>query len=412
MIIAVFRVMILSLLRDRSALIMAFLLPPVIYLIFAAIFSVTAGGDLQLKISVLDQVRSETSQRLVQALRKSDNIRVSDKSPKNVKNLESMVRRAEIDAGVIIMTDPGNSSKNSHAPILIIGDSARAIAGPIISGHVIRLFEQYLPDIAYRRTIADLEKKFVKLSPAQSAQVNLILGGMKQEIISHQPHEPRERLEGSNLLVEQKNLPNTSKAAATVVYYAGAVGFMFLLFSAVQGAMSLIDERQNGITARMLSGSGGVTKLVFGKFLFLVLLGFIQLALIFSLADVVYGLDFITRLSAWLLITISAASCAAASALVMAVLCDTRQQATHLSNFLILVMSALGGSMIPRFLMPEWLQNLSGLLPSAWVIEAYDALLWQGVATVDLFQSIILMLGLSIIGLYIAVSSLNETIHG
>ena len=75
-------------------------------------------------------------------------------------------------------------------------------------------------------------------------------------------------------------------------------------------------------------------------------------------------------------------------------------------------MSALGGSMIPRFLMPEWLQNLSGFLPSAWVIEAYDALLWQGVATVDLFQSIILMLSLSIIGLFIAVMSLKKTING
>lgn len=110
MINAIFRVMMLGLLRDRGALAMAFILPPVIYMIFAAIFSVTAGGDLRLKVAILDQVRTETSQRLARALRNSADIRALPIDPASVGDIEEMVRRAEIDVGVIIRSDPESTA--------------------------------------------------------------------------------------------------------------------------------------------------------------------------------------------------------------------------------------------------------------------------------------------------------------
>ena len=46
-------------------------------------------------------------------------------------------------------------------------------------------------------------------------------------------------------------------------------------------------------------------------------------------------------------------------------------------HILVLVMSAVGGSMVPRFLMPPELQGLGWFTPNTWVLEAYSAVFWQ-----------------------------------
>ena len=411
MILAVFRVMLLGLLRDRAALAMAFALPPIIYVIFAAIFSVTAGGDLKLKIAVLDQVHSQTTQRLMKALAKSPDSRLSQTEPKTIKDIEDMVRKAEIDAGIVIRFDPTSLNAHQDAPILIVSDPARAIAAPIVTGRLLSVFNEYLPDIVYGRSIEDFESKFFKLLRPQRQGVNQALESIKKEVEEKERQSQQYKIDKTNQLVEQKNILIRNQASATVVYYAGAVGFMFLLFSLIQGAMSLIDERQNGIIDRMVSGVGSVSKILTVKFLFLVFQGIIQLSLIFFLAQFFYGVDVIGKWRECLFISVGATCCAASIGLVIAVLFKTRQQATTFSNFFVLVMSAIGGSMVPRFLMPPWLQEMSWFAPSAWVIESYNAALWQGAGLSDLALSISLLMIISVMGFIAAMLSLNHSIQ-
>lgn len=407
MIAAIFRVMLLGVLRDRGAFAMAFVLPPLIYVIFASIFSVAAGGDLRVKVAIVDQARTEASRRLIDALQQSHDIRIAAKQPADTEQMEEMVRRAEIDAGIVIRHDPASLEKSVEAPIRIVGDSARAIAAPIVTGHLLRLFGAYLPDAAYRRTISDIESQIVQLNPAQRAKVDHVLEEMKKQVVGG---TLTRKQSAQDPLVEQVMLELRTKASAAVVYYAGAVGFMFLLFSAAQGAMSLIDERQSGIVARMLGGTGSVEVLLFGKFLFLLAQGIVQIGLIFCIAELTYGVEVHERLLEWLAITLAAASCAASMSLALASLCKSRQQATTLSNFIVLVMSAIGGSMVPRFLMPDWLQEGSWLFPTAWAVEAYNGLLWRDAGLNDLALPVGSLVGASIISFTLAVVALRHTV--
>ncbi|HQS48514.1 MAG TPA: ABC transporter permease, partial [Xanthobacteraceae bacterium] len=136
-----------------------------------------------------------------------------------------------------------------------------------------------------------------------------------------------------------------------------------------------------------------------GKFAFITLQGVVQVALLFAVAGLVYGVAVLPHFGTWLATTVAAAAATASLALALASAARTRQQAQTLSTFAVLMLSAIGGSMVPRFLMPAWLQNVGWITPNAWVIEAYQASLWRGAAFGELAPALFVLICYAGVGL-------------
>ena len=388
MILAMLRVMTLGLLRDRGALVLAFVLPPAIFVIFASIFSATTSDKLELKVAVAQLSSTLASQRLEGALRQEPTFEVIGTVGLNRADVEGLVKQGAADVGLVIR---GEIDDTGAAPLEVLVEPSKLMAGSIVSGRVQELVARRLPDLLLSRTAITFQSVVGTFTPEQSARLAAAIEAgaqiTEQQVATNAPG-----------LVATASVGSSDSSGATVTYYAGAVAILFLLFASLQSAATLIEERNSGIIDRIAVGPGGSAVVVMGKLLFLTIQGVIQVGLIFIVAQLVYGVDVTRRLDLWLLITVAAALGASGLALAVATACTTKQQAQTVSTFVVLICSAVGGSMVPRFMMPEFLQAIGRFTPNTWAIEAYYGVFWRHETLSDVIPEIVSLVAMAVVG--------------
>jgi ABC-2 type transport system permease protein len=185
---------------------------------------------------------------------------------------------------------------------------------------------------------------------------------------------------------------NDDRKGSLISFYAAGIGVMFLLFSSVGGAGgALLDEAESGTLERLLSTNIGMTGLLAGKWLLLMLIGTAQLTVMFLWGRVAFGLPLFAHIPGFLVMTVVTAGAAAALGLVLATLARSRAQLSGFSTLLILTMSALGGSMFPRFLMSETMQKMGLVTFNAWALDGYLKVFWRNAAVWELWPQVLVL---------------------
>jgi ABC-2 type transport system permease protein len=132
------------------------------------------------------------------------------------------------------------------------------------------------------------------------------------------------------------------------------------------------------------------------------MLAFFQLVLMFVWAWLVFKLDFIPHLAGFIIIGISTAFAVGAFGMLLASTCRTRAQLGPLSTLVILIMSSVGGSMFPRFLMPEAMQKAGLLTINAWAIDGFTKVFWRDEPLAHLWPQVGVLLGVGVVFFVIA----------
>jgi ABC-2 type transport system permease protein len=186
------------------------------------------------------------------------------------------------------------------------------------------------------------------------------------------------------------------KQAPVVAMYAAGIAVMFLLFSANNAGEALLVEHETGTLERMLTSPLGLNRLLIGKWLWMTLLGVVQTAMMFTWAQLVFHVDVWGRLSGLVVMTAVTSGAAASFALCLATLCRTRAQLQAVSVILILSMSALGGSMVPRYVMSDSLQRLGLITFNAWALDGFNKVFWRDLPVTSLGPQVGVLFGVTI----------------
>jgi ABC-2 type transport system permease protein len=401
--------------RDRVAQALTFVLPIVFFSIFAMVFgSQRNAATARIRIAIVDEDQSEVSARLIEGLRAERSLRArmtadeSDTGPRlDRAAAERLVRSGDVPVAVVIPHGMGEAfSTNGFAgggpPVQLLSDVSDPIAPQMVLGLLQKVAMTAAPDLLMQGGMRQFEAHAGALTPAQQAAVNAWLPRLKTQ--GQSGGGAAAAGGGMPVGVEVVDVMRSDNQRGSLVsFYAAGVGVMFLLFSSVGAAGSaLLDEAEAGTLERLLSTNIGMAGVLFGKWIFLALVGIAQLTVMFGWGQAVFGLPLLTHLPGFAVMTVATAAAAAALALVLATIARTRAQLSGFSTILILTMSALGGSMFPRFLMSEGMQKVGLLTFNAWALDGYLKVFWRQAKIWELWPQLAVLLGLTIAFLTLA----------
>jgi ABC-2 type transport system permease protein len=115
-----------------------------------------------------------------------------------------------------------------------------------------------------------------------------------------------------------------------------------------------------------------------GKLMPSYLINIIQIAIMLGVSSLLFKMSLGHSPVGLVVVSLAAAATATGLGVLVAALARTEAQIGGLTVLLLLTLSALGGSFIPRFIMPEWLQTIGLVTPHAWALDAYQDLLVRG----------------------------------
>ena len=204
--------------------------------------------------------------------------------------------------------------------------------------------------------------------------------------------------------VEIKDLMGANKKNPIVALQAAGIGVMFLLFTMTAAMRGLLAEQETGTLERLLSTDLTMGRLLLARFLFATLLGALQLAVMFLWGWAVFGVDLFGNghLPGVIVMTVFAAAAAAAFGLVLGTACRTQAQLQGLSTVVILLMSALGGSMVPRYMMPEAMRQVGLLTFNAWAVVGYEQVFWRDAPLIALWPQVVVLGAMTVVGFVVA----------
>ncbi len=403
------RIGFINLRRDRVAQALTFVLPIVFFSIFATVF----GGQqdaatARIRIAIVDEDHTEVSARLADGLRNERGLRVRTTADEEGKGpaldraaAEKLVRDGDVPVAVVIPQGLGRSfaehgfAGGTGPAIQLLSDVSDRIAPQMVLGLIQKVAMTAAPDLLMQGGLQQFEKYAGTMTPQQKAAVDAWLPTLKARAQGGGQSAGAAAAPGAGLpiSVDVVDVMRASTNRESLVsFYAAGIGVMFLLFSSVGGAGgALLDEAEAGTLERLLSTNIGMTGVLIGKWIFLALVGCAQLTVMFLWGRIAFGLPLFSHLPGFVVMTVATGAAAAALGLVLATLARTRAQLQGFSTIFILTMSALGGSMFPRFLMSETMQKIGLLTFNAWALDGYLKVFWRQAALWQLWPQIVVL---------------------
>jgi ABC-type multidrug transport system permease subunit len=167
------------------------------------------------------------------------------------------------------------------------------------------------------------------------------------------------------------DLGNASKGVLN--YFAPSIAVIFLFIGGGLGMRSLLLERSSGTLVRMAAAPVRPNRIVFGKLLAILITGLVSIFVVWGVTVGVFGADWGDPLGV-ILMCVGASAAMCGLGVFLTSLAKDEQAAFGIALIVGLVLSLLGGNLLPAGALPPFLQKLSLITPNGWALVGFGRL--------------------------------------
>lgn len=193
--------------------------------------------------------------------------------------------------------------------------------------------------------------------------------------------------------LNEKTVQAESKPVGSFQYYAAAMGVMFLLMTVAEGVSAMILEKEQEVYNRLQVSKLSYHQYLVGKMLGLITISLIQAFVIIIGTTFIFGVDWGDSVAGVIVITISFVISACGLGVLAGSFIKKEKTFSVASMLATQIMAAIGGSMAPLYIFPDWAVFVGKFLPNGLALQTYIELM-SGSSLIDILPAVAGILGL------------------
>lgn len=340
--------------RDKVALFFSFVFPIIFLFVFGGLFGGNSGPSFS--VAVINRSETAFAKEFVESTKQGDIFKVESVS--GFDAAKEQLGRGELDAILVLPADFGRTDAQGRP-----------------SGTL----ESY-----YDEGDRQLAQALTAVNQAIIDELN------RQFVTENKPFRV------ANKPIRTANLTQFDYT------FAGLLGFAILSLGVFGMANGFASDKKAGAFRRLRVAPIRAWQLIVATGLTYTLVGLMTITLMFGLAT--SFLDFTMRgnMLVFAIYSLLGVICMYGFGIAIAGWAKNEQQAAPVANIIAFPMMFLSGTFFPRFLMPEWLQSITGFLPLTPVVDGFRRITTENAGLLQLGPELAVLLGWTVVIYWIA----------
>ena len=359
----------LLVLRDKKALAILFLMPALFILIISvAMRDVFTQKSVNFAVNIINHDKNSISKELVENISKQKSFKIVNKT----------------QAEIILEIPKGYASSKKKLRV--------EIKEPLKSDEI-ELFKAKLLKVVASLKLKIITNRLMEFSSeAGSAVASVSLDSNKLFDLSYN---------------SKKDIPNSTQQSVPSWIVFG----MFFMITPISTVF--INERRQNTLLRLNSMSVSWTYMVISKIIPYLLIAQIQAWVMIWVGMFIVPLFDTPALSlngsifAIMTLSFALSICATGLAVLIAVSSSSSEQASTIGGILSILLGAIGGVMVPKFIMPYFMQTLANISPMSWGLDGFLEIFLKGGGVISILKEFVYLSLFGVVAMIISIMILN-----
>ncbi|MEO8371158.1 MAG: ABC transporter permease [Candidatus Solibacter sp.] len=381
---------------DRRAVIMSFVAPIAIATFFGYIFGGAANDrpPSKIEVAVVNLDNSDIARKVVAAMAADATLNVKDRA---LEEARESVRGGKTTVAVVVPT--GFSDQATRAlfrsggkpDIQLLYDPSHATEVQVVRG----VLMQHAMEVISREAMSGPSSQRLLddslrdsngskgMNPADQATLRRMLEGVGAWNQRQAASPAAAGGGGGGFTMPYTMTQEAVTARQGVKYNSMAHSFagmcvQFILFMGIDAGMVVLYQRRSGLWKRMQAAPISRYTVIGSRATSAAIVAMLIMLAVFGFARVVFGVHVEGSFAGFLGVCLAFAIMTSTFGLLVAVFGKTPEATRGIAILVTLILVMLGGSWVPAFIFPQWLQTVSFAVPTRWAVDGLDAMLWRG----------------------------------